>query len=254
VSTEIAQALVALLAALVAGWASPGVLVRLPEPAPEAPLNPDVSEEPGLFERAAVPQKVLYADLARRPRLGLWLGSVTLVVAAVVSFRVEWSWDLLVALPLVPALVLLAYVDGQTTYLPTRIIAPMYGVAVVSILVAAWGSGDHDDLLRALIGWAIYGGSFLLFWLVFPGGWGYGDVRLAGVLGLVLGALGWPELYVGLLGGVLLGGIGGLALTLVNRSFRKRFSYGPFMIAGALVAIAFGSAITDALGYGSLMR
>lgn len=255
-SVEAALSLVVVLTAL-AGLAGPWVLRRLPEPAPDAPLRPDVADEPekpGLLQRAPATHKIPYAELAARRGLGVRLMLATAVVAAVVAFRVEWGWDLLVAMPLVPVGVLLAYVDWRTTYLPTRIIAPAYAVAVVTILVAGLGSGDHDDLLRAVIGWAIYGGAFLLFWLVFPGGWGYGDVRLAGVLGLVLGSLGWPELYVGLMGGVLLGGLGGLVLTLVNRSFRKRFSYGPFMIAGAFLAMAFGSAITDALGYGSLMR
>lgn len=254
-SVEVAQLLAGLACGLV-GWFGPWVLRRLPEPAPDAPVNPDIAAEdpkPGVFQRAPVVRKIPYADLAARPGLGIRLAVATAVVGLLVAYRVEWSWDLLVALPLVPAGVLLAYVDWQTTYLPTRIIAPSYAVAIVTILIAGLASGDHDDLLRAVIGWAVYGGSFLLFWLVFPGGWGYGDVRLSGVLGLVLGALGWSELYVGILGGVLLGGLGGLVLTLVNRSFRKRFSYGPFMLAGALLAITAGKAITDALGYGSVM-
>lgn len=262
---SLVAAAVGLIGAGGAAWWGPAVMARLPEPEPdpEPEIDPEIDPEvdpgaetdaqPGRFTRAPAVAKVLYADLARRPRLGLWLALASGVLGAAVGLRVDLSWDLLVALPLVPVMVVLAYIDWQTTFLPTRIIAPTYGVAVVTILVAALASGAHDDLVRAVIGWAVYGGFFFAFWFVFPGGWGYGDVRLSGLLGLVLGYLGWSQLYVGLMSGVLLGGLGGVLLGVVHRSLRRRYPYGPFMVAGAVVGILLGHAITDALGYGSLM-
>jgi leader peptidase (prepilin peptidase)/N-methyltransferase len=250
-STLVAAA-VGMVAAGGAAWWAPSVLARLPEPEPDPEPEPG-ADDPGRFTRAPVAAKVLYADLARRPGLGLRLALAAGVLGAAVGMRLGLSWDLLVGLPLVPVVVVLAYVDWRTTYLPTRIIAPTYGVAVVSILVAGLASGAHDDLLRAVIGWAVYGGFFFAFWFVFPGGWGYGDVRLSGLLGLVLGYLGWSQLYVGMMSGVILGGVGGVLLGLVHRSLRRRYPYGPFMVAGALLGILVGHAVTNALGYQSLM-
>ena len=255
-TSTLVAGVVGLVGAAAAGWWGPAVLARLPEPEPdpEPETEPETEEDgPGRFARAAAATKILYADLASRPGLALRLAAASGVLGAAVGLRLGMSWDLLVGLPLVPVLVLLSYIDWRTTFLPTRIIAPSYAVAVVTIVVAGLASGGHDGLLRAAIGWAVYGGFFFAFWFVFPGGWGYGDVRLSGVLGLVLGYLGWSELYVGVMAGVLLGGIGGALLGLVHRSLRRRYPYGPFMVAGALVGILVGHAITDALGYQSLM-
>jgi leader peptidase (prepilin peptidase) / N-methyltransferase len=249
---SVAAGVVGLVSAAGAGWFGPTVLARLPEPESDPEPEPD-ADEPGRFARAPAVAKILYSDLASRPGLGLRLSSASGIVGAAVGLRIGLSWDLLVALPLVPVVVVLAYVDWRTTFLPTRIIAPTYGVALVTILVAGLVSGAHDDLLRAALGWAIYGGFFFGFWFIFPGGWGYGDVRLSGLLGLVLGYLGWPQLYVGLMSGIVLGGFGGVALGLVHRSMRRRYPYGPFMVVGALIGILVGHAITNALGYQSTM-
>lgn len=249
-SSQTAGLVVGLLLGLVAGLLAPRVIAALPEPEPD-PVPEPGEDESGRFERATATAKILYADLATAARLGLWLALVAGALGAVTGARLGWSEELLVALPLVPVAVVLAYIDWRTTYLPTRIIAPAYGVAVAGILIAALASDDRDDLVRAVIGWAIYGGFFFALWFVFPRGFGYGDVRLSGLLGLVLGYLGWSQLYVGIMSGVLLGGLGGVLLALVNPAYRKRFSYGPFMLAGAFLGILLGHDITDALGYGS---
>ena len=59
------------------------------------------------------------------------------------------------------------------------------------MVIAALASGEPRLLLRAAIGWALMGGIYVLLWVVYPAGMGYGDVRLSGILGIVLGYLGW---------------------------------------------------------------
>ncbi len=95
--------------------------------------------------------------------------------------------------------------------------------------------------MRAGLGWLLAGGVFLLLWLIYPRGLGYGDVRLSGVLGIALGYLGWGELLVGVYGGFLLGGVGGGLLAVSRLVDRKAFPFGPFMLVGALVGVAWGA-------------
>jgi len=75
---------------------------------------------------------------------------------------------------------------------------------------------------------------------------GFGDVKLAGVLGLYLGYLGWGEVVTGGFLGFLFGGVVGAALMVAQRAGRKsQIPFGPFMLAGALVAILGGGALAD---------
>jgi leader peptidase (prepilin peptidase)/N-methyltransferase len=92
---------------------------------------------------------------------------------------------------------------------------------------------------------ALYGFYFVLA-LIYPRGMGFGDVKLAGVLGLYLGWLGWAEVVAGAFLGFLFGGVVGGVLLLVRRAGRKSMiPFGPFMLAGALVAIIWGGALAD---------
>ena len=80
---------------------------------------------------------------------------------------------------------------------------------------------------------------FFVLWFVYPRGLGYGDVRLSGVLGLALGWVGWAELLLGIWDGLLLGGVVGGLLALRDPAQRP-IPFGPFMLLGALAAVAVG--------------
>ncbi len=226
---------------LVAGALVPRLIASVPEPEPDQPKEDEPEDE-------AEPEepKELYADIAARPGLA-WKSAVAAgLSAAVLGLVLDWSWSLLVVLPLVPVGVALAVVDWRTRMLPTRLIAPTYAVTVAAILVAWLGDGRHlDDLGRSALGWLIYGGMFFVLWFVYPRGLGYGDVRLSGVLGLALGWVGWSELLLGIWGGLLLGGILGGVLALVTR--RRDYPFGPFMLAGALSGVVLGQPVMSAL-------
>ncbi|MDX6241318.1 MAG: leader peptidase (prepilin peptidase) / N-methyltransferase, partial [Kribbellaceae bacterium] len=89
-------------------------------------------------------------------------------------------------------------------------------------------------------------GFYLLLVLVYPAGMGWGDVKLAGLLGGVLAYLSWSALLIGAFGGFLLGAVFGVAVMAAGRGGRKTaLPFGPFMIAGALLAIFLADPISN---------
>ena len=142
--------------------------------------------------------------------------------------------------------VALALIDIDTKRLPNAIVLPSYVVGLVLLGAAALVDRSTDDLLRALLGMlALYAFYFVLAF-IYPAGMGFGDVKLAGVLGLYLGWLGWAEVVTGAFLGFLFGGVIGLLLMAVRRAGRKsQLPFGPFMLAGAFVAILWGGALAD---------
>jgi leader peptidase (prepilin peptidase) / N-methyltransferase len=248
----VSTVVVSVLGALVVGGAclfGPQVIRRLPEPpAPEdeedeTPAGSERTDSP--MARATDYVKVPYAELATRPNLAIKLGLVGLVVGAVIGAVLSDEPIVAAWLFLGVVGVWLAYVDAQTRLLPTRIIAPAYGVLALLILLAAAIDGDTADLVRAVLGWAVYGGFYFLMWFIYPRGLGYGDVRLAGLLGLALGYLGWGQLLVGMYAGFLLGGVIGAVLALARVVDRKRYPFGPFMLVGAIVGLVAGAPFAD---------
>jgi leader peptidase (prepilin peptidase) / N-methyltransferase len=228
-----------------AGVLVPRIIERVPEPEPEPDAEPESEEgtaprfEGGETE-ADEPAKETYVAIADTPGL-LWKCVVAgLVVGGLVGVGLGWTWALLVWLPLVPVAIALAVIDWRTRLLPTWLIARTYVGVVVLSLVATLATQDWQDLVRAAIGWAGAGLLYFVLWYVYPRGLGYGDVRLSGILGIVLGYVGTSELVVGVYAGFLLGGVGGALLSMLRIVHRKNVPFGPFMLVGALGGLLFG--------------
>ncbi|QIG43498.1 prepilin peptidase [Nocardioides anomalus] len=245
---EPVTALVTGLAGVAAGGFVPTLIARVPEPELGEPEEPDKGEDDTtpLDEGPPEEPKEAYAAIAARPGLAWQAAVASGVAAAAIGLVTGWDADLVVLLPLVPVGVALAVIDWRTRLLPTRLIAPAYAVTLVAVVVAFFASGaDVGDLERTGLGWLAYGGGFFLLWFIYPSGLGYGDVRLAGVLGLALGWVGWAELVVAIWAGVLLGGLLGGLLSVVRR--RRDYPFGPFMLLGALLGVVLGQPVLDAL-------
>ncbi|WFR68617.1 prepilin peptidase [Curtobacterium flaccumfaciens] len=143
--------------------------------------------------------------------------------------------------------VVLALIDVDTHTLPNRIVLPMYPVLIVLLSVTSALTGDWSALLRGLFGLAVLGGVYLVLAIAVPRGMGFGDVKLAGVLGLVLAYLGWGPLAVGAFGAFLLGGTFGIVLLVARRADRATgIPFGPWMLLGAWVGAFAGSPIWHA--------
>lgn len=184
--------------------------------------------------------KTPYAEIGGRPGLGWQSAVVCAVIGALVGAAVGLDWALLFIVPLVPVGVALAVIDWRTCLLPTRILAPTYLVLVPLVVIAALASGEARLLVGAAIGWALVGGLYLLLWIVYPAGMGFGDVRLSGIIGIVLGYLGLGQLALGAWAGFLLGGLGGVVLVALKVIDRKNNPFGPWMLIGAIVGIVAG--------------
>jgi leader peptidase (prepilin peptidase) / N-methyltransferase len=178
----------------------------------------------------------------RYPAVELLTGAVFLAL----SLRIGLDAALPAFLYLGAAGVALALIDVDVKRLPNSIVLPSYVVAAVLLGTAALITGEWSNLLRAVVGMAALFGFYFLLVLVYPSGMGFGDVKLAGVLGLYLGYLGWAELVTGGFLGFLFGGVVGGALMVLRKAGRKsQIPFGPFMLVGALVAIVAGGALAD---------
>lgn len=142
----------------------------------------------------------------------------------------------------------LAAIDLDTHRLPDAIVLPSYGVVAGALGIAALLLGDGESAARAAAGAGILFAFYLVLALISPRGMGMGDVKLAGVIGLVLGWVGWSALAVGSLAAFVLGGLFGLGLVVMRRARRTTgIPFGPWMLGGAWVGILLGEPI--ARGY-----
>jgi len=141
----------------------------------------------------------------------------------------------------------LALIDLDAHRLPNVLTLPSYPVGVVALAIAAGVRGSATPLVRGLLGMVALFALYFLLALAHPGGMGFGDVKLAGVLGLYLGWLGWGPWAVGAVAAFLLGGLTGMALMAAGRAGPKsRIPFGPFMLAGCLLGVLAGAPLAAA--------
>ena len=165
----------------------------------------------------------------------------------VMLWRFGWSWELPAYLYFASVGLALAVIDLDTKRLPNPLTLPSYVVIGALLLLPAVADGQWAAYLTAWLGALALFGFYFLLAVVYPSGMGFGDVKLAGVLGLVLGWLGWSILLVGGFLGFLLGAVVGGALMAVRKAGRKsKIPFGPFMLAGATLAILWGGQVWDA--------
>jgi len=173
------------------------------------------------------------------------LGALELVTAIVLGLlfgRFGGRPDMLAFCFLGAVGVALAAIDISVQRLPDRLVLPAYLVVIVLLTIAAFTGHTVGALGRALLGGLVLVGTYVVLALLRPGGIGGGDIKLAGLAGLALGWLGWPTLLVGAALGFILSGAVSLALIAAHRlTLQSMISFGPFMLAGALLATLAGA-------------
>jgi leader peptidase (prepilin peptidase)/N-methyltransferase len=143
--------------------------------------------------------------------------------------------------------VVLTVIDLDTRRLPDAIVLPAYPVALAFGVVTV-GSHGWWPMERAFIGGAVLAGLYLALWYLTGGrGLGYGDVKLAGLVGGYAAWLGWGSLVAAGFGAFLLGGAVGVVLMAAGRAGRRTaLPFGPFMLAAAWLAVFAGDALSEA--------
>lgn len=172
---------------------------------------------------------------------------LTALVFTAMALRFGYDWGLPAFLYLGAVGVALAMIDLDVKRLPDALTLPSYVVGAVLLGAAAVANGEPGLMIRAGLGALALFVFYFVLLVVYPAGMGFGDVKLAGVLGLYLAYLGWGSLVVGGFLGFLLGAVVGGGLMLIRRAGRKTMiPFGPFMLAGALLAIFVGQPLADA--------
>lgn len=134
--------------------------------------------------------------------------------------------------------VVLAAIDLRHHRLPDLLVLPSYPIAVALLSVAATADGDGGPLARSLACAAALAGFYYVIAFAAPGGLGFGDVKLAGVLGLYLGWVGWSAVVLAIVLAFTSAAAMALILIALRRAGRRsRIPFGPFMIVGALASV-----------------
>ena len=138
--------------------------------------------------------------------------------------------------------VALALIDLDVRRLPNAIVLPAYPILAVLLGVAA----DGDALMRAVAGALLLFGFFFTVALAAPGAMGFGDVKLAGVVGGMSAYLSWGAFLTAAFGGFVLGAVAAAALMAGGRAGRRSaVPFGPFMLVAAWASILGASGLGD---------
>lgn len=228
-------------AAIGAAWgAISGLLVapalrRLPDSVPEIPY-------------AHVPT---HASIATRALP--WLPLVGALAGALLGWGVHPPWPLLLWLAVLPAGLLLAVVDLHTRLLPRKVVVPVTLAAIAAVVVVGLTTGDTGPMTVALVCMLVVRSIHWLMWWIHAAGFGFGDVRLSALTGLLLGTVGVGAAIVGVYGAFLLHAVPGLAIAVAKRDrafLKTSLPFGPAMLAGAVLGACWGQALWRSLAGG----
>lgn len=181
----------------------------------------------------------------------LFLHLTMLIGFVLVGIRFESAPLLVIVgyLLLTAMLLTVSVIDIDCYRLPDRIVLPTLGLSVVLVVVESIRAGASSQINYAVAGAGIYFGILLLVHLISPRGMGFGDVKLALVMGLYAGWLATD--YTGalvlvlwsMLVGFLTGSVVGIVL-LVQRRRSKYIPFGPFLALGCLTVILLAAHLT----------
>lgn len=259
---DVAQVVIAALVGVPVGSLLNRLIVREPGYVITDPGDLPEGADPALLDELEAPPD----DLSEVPILALlrpgtwwrrWFPVTELVTAglfALTIHRLESGSVRAAVLVLVAALVTLAAIDFRVYRIPDRINFPAMTIGLASIVIASIVLGEPGAIVGALVGGVTYAGTLFLAHVAYPRGMGWGDVKLAWLMGFYLGWFGWeggdavqqvlmPFRFVlfgaalGSLVGVVIGG----TYAIVRRSTKVVFPYGPSLAIGCLIVVLWSA-------------
>lgn len=181
--------------------------------------------------------------LARTRKQGLVVATTALLFAGT-ALRFRADWVVPAYLVFFVCLVAVTVIDFERQIIPNRIVYPTIFAALPLLALAALAGDEWDRFGHALMGASLAWAALLVIHLISPTGMGFGDVRLAFVLGLFLGWISLGHVVTGLFLGVLLISVVGVGLSILRlRSLQDHIAFGPFLAGGSTLAVFAGHAI-----------
>lgn len=186
----------------------------------------------------AIPRRILAVELA------------TGLILALLCWKYGFSTQFLVLGFYLCIFLSLAIIDLEQGLLLNKLVYPAAGIAL--ILIPFWsqlgfsrslfgGTSALEALLSSLVAVAIASAILLLPLLVYPGSMGWGDVKMAGMIGLLCG---FPSVLVAMGIAILGGGLAASLLLLLHLKGRKQaISFGPFLSLGGALGLLWGQTL-----------
>lgn len=192
----------------------------------------------------AAPASVGTDDLAWPvPEFAMWPLAAAATGLMVWAFGIDWV--LASVIPFVVFLAVMTVIDLRELRIPDKLTRPAMVLAIPLLALSLLSDWSDLSLLRALLGALAMGGFYFVLFFIYPAGMGFGDVKLAPIIGAQLGFFGWVPEIRGLIAAYLIVGPVAIALLIFGRARMKTgFPFGPFMAIGAIVAL-----VLEARGY-----
>lgn len=171
--------------------------------------------------------------------------SAVLWLAAAMYFGLTWS--VVPAVLFISSLIAIFYIDLDHYIIPNVIVFPVAAVGLgMNIAISLTSDNTNNSFWQPWYVYLIAGSAAALFFfivaLLYPGGMGMGDVKLAGMLGFFLGSAIFPALFLAF----LIGAVTGVYLIAAGKKGRKsRIPFGPYLAIGALIALFYGHRLLD---------
>ncbi len=170
-------------------------------------------------------------------------------LAAALSGLMVWAfgldWVLVSLIPFVIFLSAMTVIDLRELRIPDKLTKPAAIAAVPLLALSLLSEWGDISLVRALLGALAMGAFYFILFFIYPAGMGFGDVKLAPIIGAQLGFFGWIPEVRGLIAAYLIVGPVAIVLLIFGRARMKTgFPFGPFMAIGAVVAL-----VLEARGY-----
>jgi len=163
--------------------------------------------------------------------------AITGVAYVLAYWRMDLDWPLLVGWAFIAAMIAVAFIDYDHMIIPNRIVIPG---ALVGIMASV---AIHPQRWWVYVAGSLGAGAFMFaLAMLWPGGMGPGDIKMALFMGAVLGA----HVVVAMFAAFFFGSLAGVFMMGVQKRSRKaKIPFGPHLALGAVLATLVGESLVN---------